>query len=648
MPTDEQAAGPPAAGRSATGPSATGPSATGRYRMLRRIAGGGMGEVYLAAASGPAGFSKLAVIKRILPHYAEDPDFVAMFVNEARLAAALDHPNIVRVYDFGEVQGGFFYAMEYLHGDSLAALLPRTATLPDRLPLAHAITIGLGMCAGLHFAHERRGPDGQPLGVVHRDVSPGNVFVTCEGEVKILDFGIAKAMATTGVTRDGVRKGKVPYMSPEQCIGAPLDRRSDVFAIGIVLYEMTTLSRLFRADNEFATMNMITVGDIPHPSTRVPGYPPALAEVVLKALRRDPADRHPSALELHLELDHVAHELGLRTSSLALGRYVRQLIDDRAYPSPLAASPDVIETRVFFEAMNDALTARDALPALPLPPALPPLPSPSSPALPLPPLHASSSALPLPPLHASSSALPLPPLHASSSALPLPPLHASSSALPLPPLPSASSPTQPLPPVPSAPPSPSRSPTQPLPPLVLPLLSSQPNMPIPPVVLPPPIVLPPTIPPRSQSSLPTPLPGSAPFEDTWVRTPPRRPRALVPMLAGGLAAAALILALVWPSRSPDPTPTAPAEPVIPIADAPTREPHPPPAPAAPPSAAPTPDSADEPLILDEDAADERAVDAEDPPVTPPRTRPAGERPRKKSSTAPTKKPNVLDSLRPSK
>ncbi|MCY1007734.1 serine/threonine-protein kinase [Nannocystis pusilla] len=334
----------------------------GKYRMIRRLAGGGMGEVYLAAADGPAGFRKPAVIKRILPHFANDPEFVQMFVKEARLAAALDHPNIVRVYDFGEAGGSFFYVMEYLHGDSLAGLLPKLAQSDRRLPLVHALTVGLGVSAGLHFAHELRGPDDAPSGLVHRDVSPANVFLTGAGEVKLLDFGIAKVMSSTGVTRDGVRKGKVPYMSPEQCIGAPLDRRSDVFALGILLYEMTTMTRLFRADNEFATMNLITSGEVPPPSRRVADYPPALEAVVLKALSRDREHRHATALALHEDLERVADELGLRPSPLALGRFVHELVGEQAAPSLPALPADDAQTVHFFAALNDALTTRDGPP----------------------------------------------------------------------------------------------------------------------------------------------------------------------------------------------------------------------------------------------------------------------------------------------
>ncbi|MFZ6178161.1 serine/threonine-protein kinase [Nannocystis pusilla] len=345
--------------------------------MIRRLAGGGMGEVYLAAADGPAGFRKPAVIKRILPHFANDPEFVQMFVKEARLAAALDHPNIVRVYDFGEAGGSFFYVMEYLHGDSLAGLLPKLAQSDRRLPLVHALTVGLGVSAGLHFAHELRGPDDAPSGLVHRDVSPANVFLTGAGEVKLLDFGIAKVMSSTGVTRDGVRKGKVPYMSPEQCIGAPLDRRSDVFALGILLYEMTTMTRLYRADNEFATMNLITSGEVPPPSRRVADYPPALEAVVLKALSRDREHRHATALALHEDLERVADELGLRPSPLALGRFVHELVGEQAAPSLPALPADDAQTVHFFAALNDALTTRDGPPPA-APVAIAPTPPPTS------------------------------------------------------------------------------------------------------------------------------------------------------------------------------------------------------------------------------------------------------------------------------
>jgi len=333
----------------------------GKYQLLRPLAKGGMGEVLLASLHRQAGFSKLVVVKRILPQFAQDPDFVHMFVQEARLSAGLDHPNIVRVYDFGRAGDSFFLVMEYLHGDTLQALLPRAVAAPEGLPLEITLTIMLGVCAGLHFAHEVAGPDGQCLGIVHRDISPANVFVTHSGEVKVLDFGIAKAIAAGTITQAGARKGKLPYMSPEQTLGAPIDRRSDIFAIGILLYEMTTAKRLFRANSEFEVMDMITSRPIPPPSSRALDYPPALEAVVLKALARDPAQRHATAQELHEDLERVAVELGLRPSAAALGRFVRKLTNDKRYPSldePEDASDDA-PTLNFFATLNEVVTIGD-------------------------------------------------------------------------------------------------------------------------------------------------------------------------------------------------------------------------------------------------------------------------------------------------
>ncbi len=331
----------------------------GKYQKLRHLANGGMGEVFLASLQRTAGFSKLVVVKRILPHFAQDPDFVRMFVQEARLSAGLDHPNIVRVYDFGRAGDSFFLVMEYLHGDTLLALLPRAVASPEGLSLEVTLTVILGVCAGLHFAHEMAGPDGRPLGIVHRDISPANVFVTQSGEVKILDFGIAKAISAGAVTREGTRKGKLAYMSPEQCLGEPLDRRSDVFAIGILLYEMTTAKRLFRG-SDFEIMTMITKGQVPPPSSRALDYPPALEAVVLKALAVDPAHRHASAQELHDDLERVAVELGLRPSAAALGRFVRKLTNDKRYPSLDEENPaDDAPTLNFFASLNEVVTVGD-------------------------------------------------------------------------------------------------------------------------------------------------------------------------------------------------------------------------------------------------------------------------------------------------
>lgn len=335
------------------------PRFAGKYQLLRLLAKGGMGEVLLASLRRQAGFAKLVVVKRILPEFAADPDFVQMFVQEARLSAALDHPNIVRVYDFGRAGDSFFLVMEYLHGDTLLGLLPRAVATPEGLPLEISLTIMLGASAGLHFAHEATGPDGRSLGIVHRDISPANVFLTQAGEVKLLDFGIARAIEAGSITRAGGRKGKFPYMSPEQFLGEPLDRRSDIFALGILLYEMTTAKRLFRG-SEFEVMKAITSGTVPPPSSRALNYPPALEAIVLKALAREPAARYATAQELHEDLERVAQDLGLRPANATLGRFVRKLTHDKRYPSlEPEVDDDDAPTLTFVATLNDVITIGD-------------------------------------------------------------------------------------------------------------------------------------------------------------------------------------------------------------------------------------------------------------------------------------------------
>jgi len=324
-------------------PFAVHPTSTRSYTMLRRLAVGGMGELLLARASGAGGVQKLVAIKRVRSEYASDPAFVAMFLNEARLSATLDHPNIVRTYDLVEESGVFAMVMEYLHGESLGRVLNAVSEAGGRVPLQHVLTVALGVAAGLHCAHERCGVDGRPLDIVHRDLSPGNVFITYEGGVKLLDFGIAKATSRTSITVGPTRKGKVPYMSPEQCVGADVDRRSDIFALGVVCWELCTGRRLFRGDNEFAIMNQVTTLDAPSPRSVVPELPEELAAILGKALQRDPAARFQTAMEMHDALEAFARGQGLLPSSAALGRYLTEICGCREAPSvePTAEFVDV-------------------------------------------------------------------------------------------------------------------------------------------------------------------------------------------------------------------------------------------------------------------------------------------------------------------
>ncbi|MCA9610680.1 MAG: serine/threonine protein kinase, partial [Myxococcales bacterium] len=239
-----------------TDPNANMPMRFGKYTLIRQIALGGMAELFLALQRSVAGFEKLIVVKRVLPHLAKDDSFIEMLLAEARIAATLNHPNIAHVYDVGKADGRFYIAMEHVNGEDLRSLVRQMKKKGvTAFPLEHALAIVLGCCAGLAYAHDKRDLDGEPMGIVHRDVSPQNILVTFTGDVKLVDFGIAKAgrgqMEDTG---SGQLKGKVPYMSPEQAQGLHLDNRSDIFSLGIMLFELCTGRRLFRGKNEMETL----------------------------------------------------------------------------------------------------------------------------------------------------------------------------------------------------------------------------------------------------------------------------------------------------------------------------------------------------------------------------------------------------------
>jgi hypothetical protein len=313
-------------------------SRLGRYEIVRRLAVGGMAELYLARSPDAADPARIVALKRVHPHLSHDPEFAAMFVDEARIAATLHHPNIVRVLELATHEHEHFFAMEYLHGENVRSIL-REASHRGGIPLACALSIVIGAARGLHHAHEQ-------TGVVHRDVSPSNVIVTFAGDVKVVDFGIAKAFAQTRQTQAGILKGKVGYMSPEQCRGDLVDRRSDVFGLGILLYELTTGQRIFYADNQFAVMNKIVTGTFDPPSAVVADYPPALERVVLRALAVEPADRFPTAQAVQTALEDLAHGEGVRMAPTFLAELMRVLFGPREYPRvvlapapPRAASP---------------------------------------------------------------------------------------------------------------------------------------------------------------------------------------------------------------------------------------------------------------------------------------------------------------------
>jgi serine/threonine protein kinase len=267
----------------------------GSYQLIAKLATGGMAEIFLARPTGGTDRDVL-VLKRILPHLAEDEHFVTMFRDEADLAAKLTHKHICRVHAFGEYGGTWFIAMEYLHGVPLSRMMTRLSKVGKMLDVRVVAGIIAQACEGLHAAHEARGPDGQLMNVVHRDVSPPNIMVCADGEVKLLDFGIAKARGGSSRTRTGTVKGKNAYMSPEQILGKPLDRRSDVFALAIVMYEMLAIRRLFHRDSDFLTFKAITEEPIPEIRERRPDLPPGMRAALLQAMARDPNGRFDTAL----------------------------------------------------------------------------------------------------------------------------------------------------------------------------------------------------------------------------------------------------------------------------------------------------------------------------------------------------------------
>ncbi len=306
-------------------------SRIGRYVLGRRLAKGGMAELYLAKAVGIGGFEKPCVLKLVLPHLTDDASFVEMFLGEARLAATLDHPNVVHVIDIGEIDGEYFFVMEYMHGRDVRALL--RASNPGTLPLAAALTIVHEAAEGLHYVHERRDPTGRFLGLVHRDVSPSNVMVSFDGTVKLVDFGIAKATEMRHATRTGVLKGKVHYMAPEQCEGLALDRRTDVFALGILLYEMTTGRPLFTGTNDYYVMSRIVRGVFARPREVDPAYPPELERIVMRALAREPNERYVSAQALQVDIEAYARTAGLTLSSRVLVETMHDMFGEAPLPN---------------------------------------------------------------------------------------------------------------------------------------------------------------------------------------------------------------------------------------------------------------------------------------------------------------------------
>ncbi|WP_328701128.1 serine/threonine protein kinase [Corallococcus silvisoli] len=314
----------------------------GRYELLRKLATGGMGAVYLARQKGPVGFQKLLVVKRLLPHLSEDDEFLQMFLDEARIAALLNHPNIAQIYEMGDVDGQYYIAMEYVHGEPLGSLVPRASAHPGGFPLGLRCRIIAEAAAGLDAAHNARSPSGRKLSLIHRDVSPQNVLVGFNGGVKLIDFGVAKAQGKLSQTVVGTIKGKHAYMSPEQARGEPLDARSDVFGLGTVFYELLTGGRLFKRETEMATLKAVVGFKIVPPSEAVPGIPKSLDPIVFKALARKRDDRFSTAGELQLALEEFLQQEKLHGTSAHLAAFMRDVYADELEEERFAAEPTMI------------------------------------------------------------------------------------------------------------------------------------------------------------------------------------------------------------------------------------------------------------------------------------------------------------------
>ncbi|MDB4980151.1 MAG: serine/threonine protein kinase [Myxococcales bacterium] len=301
-----------------------------RYRITERVAAGGMAEVFRGVAESLQGFKKNIAIKRILPALTKNKKFVAMFLDEARLSLLLQHTNIVQVFDIGHTDDTYFIVMEYVDGVDLKALTEWRRKINRRIPIAHTLYVTMEICKGLSYAHELQNPDtGKPLGIVHRDISPPNVLISKQGEIKVVDFGLAKATSQIETTDPGVVKGKMSYLSPEAARGEEVDSTSDIFAVGILLYEMLTGKRLFYGETDYQTVELVRTAKVPPIKPQNPQVEPELEDIVRKALAKRKEDRFQGALDLQDALAQYSYSRGLKVISRDIAELVRQCIDDR-------------------------------------------------------------------------------------------------------------------------------------------------------------------------------------------------------------------------------------------------------------------------------------------------------------------------------
>jgi len=348
-------------------PASSFPAALGCYELLKEQDGGGMATVYLARRTGPGGFCRLLAIKRIRPDLAGDPAMVAAFLAEARVSALLRHPNLIAVHDLIEEGGAPSLVMEFVHGRVLSTVAQRGSELGRPLPLPLSVMIIVKALQGLAHAHEATDLEGRPLGLIHRDISPQNILLGFDGEVRLFDFGIAETASSGGRASTGVLSGKFAYLSPEGAQGQTVDPRSDLFGIGVILHELLTQARLFKRSGQLLTLQAVTDDPIPEPRTLNPEVPEALSAIVMKALARDPGQRYPTARELAGALQGWLLGSGQPWGKTFLAAYLAELLGDelrqeqeeqrRLLGLPPAAAPEPAP------APGEAATLREGAPA---------------------------------------------------------------------------------------------------------------------------------------------------------------------------------------------------------------------------------------------------------------------------------------------
>ncbi len=302
----------------------------GRYRLIKRLAFGGMAEVYLAQLSGAASFSKLVVVKLVLPHCAEDPEFLELFRDEGCLAARLSHPNIAQTFEMGEAEGRLYIAMEYVPGETVHTILRRAKDAQKPIPLRLSLHVVLQLLSALEYAHSLKDEHGDRLYIVHRDVSPSNLMVTYDGTAKLVDFGIARAVIQHHRTGLGFLKGKPAYMAPEQQSPGPIDRRADIFSAGSVLYELTTGRRAFDQATPLEVLQAVRLAQFPEPRSIDKEFPADLQRIILKAMARSPDQRYQTASAFQHELGVFASSIGMFPGEAEFGDYMRELFKQHA------------------------------------------------------------------------------------------------------------------------------------------------------------------------------------------------------------------------------------------------------------------------------------------------------------------------------